>query len=260
MKKRNLINCLLAFTLALSVILSSLVFIAPVTVSDEETEIPVWDGTKAENFAGGDGSAATPYLIENGAQLYKMLMEFSNATTSNGVYFEITKDIYLNNVVDGTHVKDLAVKENWLKEYGTDALPTGSKTNAFAGHLNGKGHTIYGLYTNGAGRSGLFHTIIQGATIKNLSFENVYLVGPEGYGGAIAGRAHWVSGKSVAEITNCSVTKADIGGDMQFAGGLLGNQNDCNINYKNCYSYDVTLTNWAGSGLGGGIFGNIDHG
>ena len=260
MKKRNLINCILAFTLALSVILSSLVFIAPVTVSAEETEIKVWDGTKAESFAGGDGSAATPFLIETPEQLYKMLMEYSNATASNGVYFEITKDIYLNEVADGTHVKDLETKENWLKEYGTDALPTGSKTNAFAGHLNGKGHTIYGLYTSGAGRSGLFHTIIQGTTIKNLSFENVYLVGPEGYGGAIAGRAHWVNGKSVAEITNCSVTKADIGGNMQFAGGLLGNQNDCNINYKNCYSYDVTLTNWAGSGLGGGIFGNIDHG
>ena len=252
---------ILAYVLTLAILLSSLVFGAVTSVSAEDVatiEVDVWDGTKAESFAGGDGSAATPYLIETPEQLYKMLMEFSNATASNGVYFEITKDIYLNDVADGTHVKDLETKENWLKEYGTSALPNGSTTNAFAGSLNGNGHTIYGLYTSGAGRSGLFHTIIQGTVIKNLSFENVYLVDGKGYGGAIAGRAHWVTGKSYAQIVNCSVTNAVIGGDMEYSGGLIGNMTDCNTDFKNCYSYNVTLSNWESRGLGGGMFGNIN--
>ena len=109
---------ILAYVLTLAILLSSLVFGAVTSVSAEDVatiEVDVWDGTKAESFAGGDGSAATPYLIETPEQLYKMLMEFSNATASNGVYFEITKDIYLNDVADGTHVKDLETKENWLK-------------------------------------------------------------------------------------------------------------------------------------------------
>lgn len=257
---QKIMKRILAYTLTLAILLSTLVIGAVSTVSAEDVaaNVDVWDGTKAESFAGGNGSAATPYLIETPEQLYKMLMEFSNATASNGVYFEITKDIYLNDVADGTHVKDLETKENWLKEYGTSTLPNGSTTNAFAGSLNGNGHTIYGLYTSGAGRSGLFHTIIQGAVIKNLSFENVYLVDGKGYGGAIAGRAHWVSGKSYAQIVNCSVTNAVIGGDMEYSGGLVGNMTDCNTDFKNCYSYNVSLSNWESRGLGGGMFGNIN--
>ena len=57
--------------------------------------IEIWDGTKAGSFAGGTGTKDDPFIIENGQQLYKMLMEYSNKTASVGKYFKITKDIYL---------------------------------------------------------------------------------------------------------------------------------------------------------------------
>ena len=51
----------------------------------------VWDGTKAENFAGGDGSAASPFLIDTAEQLYKMVVEYY----FNGTTYQ--KDIIIDN-------------------------------------------------------------------------------------------------------------------------------------------------------------------
>ena len=68
MKMRKISNRILAYTLTLAILLSTCLFGA-VTTTAEESEIAVWDGTTAENFAGGDGSASKPYLIENGAQV-----------------------------------------------------------------------------------------------------------------------------------------------------------------------------------------------
>ena len=56
--------------------------------------IEIWDGTKAGSFAGGTGTKDDPFIIENGQQLYKMLMEYSNKTASVGKYFKITNARY----------------------------------------------------------------------------------------------------------------------------------------------------------------------
>ena len=92
MKKGNLFKRILAYTLVLSIVFSQIVFSSSVLATEN---ISVWDGTKAESFAGGAGKAASPYLIETPEQLYKMLMEYSNATASNGVYFEKSLRIFL---------------------------------------------------------------------------------------------------------------------------------------------------------------------
>ena len=215
----------------------------------------VWDGTKADNFAGGDGSEKSPYLISTPEQLYKMVAEYSTYEASKGVYFKITEDIYLNDVEDGTLLSALTYKNNWLKNYGTE-IPSAGKDNAFNGILDGDNHTIYGLYIEGANSAGLFPAISSYTVIKNLAFNNVLITGG-GAGGALAGHAYYKAWQSGATVTNCSVTKATIGvdGDKEFAGGLVGNIRECTVTFANCYAYDLNLSNWSSSGTPGGIVG-----
>ena len=256
MKKSNLFKQILAYTLVLSVIFSQIVFSFGTSAAENT---PVWDGTKAESFAGGDGSAASPFLIETAEQLYKMVVEHHTYDTSYGKYFKITKDIYLNDVVDGGSIVDLWGKKNWLEGYG-DTIATASKANSFNGTLDGNGHTIYGLYADGSeikGSSlGLFPAISDSADIKNLNFNNVLITGGSGNAGSIAGSAYWKTSGKTAKITNCSVTNATIGQweNIKYVGGFVGATNDCTITFTNCYAYDLSLSNFEGS-IPGGVFG-----
>ena len=251
MKIRKISNRILAYTLTLAILLSTLVFGA-VTTAAEDTEIAVWDGTTAETFAGGDGSASTPYLIENGAQLHLMITSYLG-TDYEGKNFKITKDIYLNDVRDGTSVKNLADKYNWLEGV---AAPT--KANSFYGILDGDGHTIYGLYASGEEKSlGLIPAINNATVVKNLNFNNLYLRGAESSGGAIAGQAIYYNWQKTAAISNCFVTNAVIGeagsGKFEFAAGLIGDAQSVKINFTNCYSYNNSFVDWT---TGAGIVAN----
>ncbi len=258
MKKSNLFKRILAYTLVLSVIFSQIVFSFGTSAAEKT---PVWDGTKAENFAGGDGNAASPFLIETAEQLYKMVEEYHTYEASYGKYFKITKDIYLNDVVDGDSIVDLWGKKNWLEAYG-DTIAIASKANSFNGTLDGDGHTIYGLYADGSeidGSSlGLFPAIASYAVVENLNFNNLLITGGSGYGGAIAGQAIYYAWQSAAKITNCSVVNATIGQwqNMEMTGGFIGNITECSVTFTNCYSYDLSLSNWTSSGVPGGIVGS----
>ncbi len=258
MKKSNLFKQILAYTLVLSVIFSQIVFSFGTSATENTS---VWDGTKAESFAGGDGSAATPFLIETAEQLYKMVVEYHTYEASYGKYFKITKDIYLNDVVDGESIVDLWGKKNWLEGYG-DTIATASKANSFNGTLDGGGNTIYGLYVQGAKNGGLFPAIASYAVVKNLNFNNLLISGGSGYGGAIAGQAIYYAWQSAAQITNCSVVNATIGQwqNMEMVGGFIGNINECSVTFTNCYSYNLSLSNWTSSGVPGGIVGSAYSG
>ena len=173
MKKRSLFNCILACTLILSLVMTMFVF-GPITTNAASDGVDVWSGNAATSFAGGDGTAANPFLIENADQLYKMVEQYHTYEASNGKYFKITKDIYIHNVTNGKSIADVKNKINWLYSYG-DSIATASKANSFNGTLDGNGHTIYGLYVNEIKNSGLFPAISSYAVIKNLGFENLYI-------------------------------------------------------------------------------------
>ena len=255
MKIRKLSTRILAYTLTLAILLSSLVFGAVNTVAEVPTDYDLWDGETAEGFANPDaaGTTADPYIIETAEQLRYLVENYSTQTASENKVFKITKDIYLNNVVDGSSLIYLYGKKDWLAD-----LPTGSKANSFCGTLDGDGHTIYGLYSGTASRGGLFPALTSGAKIKNLSFNNI-LIGGGGYGGAITGYACWDSTGGAVEITNCSVVNSIIGYDnnLQAAGGLIGHTLDCTVTFTNCYSSDVSLSVWDGDtkGFPGGFIG-----
>jgi len=244
------------FIQCLSILISALIAcsVFPVNIINVNAEKPaIWDGTAATDFAGGNGTETTPFLIENANQLYKMLVEYHTYAASYGKYFKITKDIYLNDVVDGTSVKDLTDKKNWLADYG-NTIATASKANSFNGNLDGGNNTIYGLYVDGIKSAGLFPAISSYAVIENLSFENLYITDGNGFGGAIAGQAIYYHWNSAAKITNCSVVDATIGesSNIEFVGGFIGDIKECSVYFTNCYTYDISLSDKA---TAGGIVG-----
>ena len=219
----------------------------------------VWDGSTAESFAGGNGAITNPYLIENGAQLRLMLEKYSTLEASSGVFFKLTKDIYLNNVLDGTSITKVRTKKNWLAGYGTvfPKVNSDNRTNTFNGSLDGDGHVIYGMYISGANSAGLFPGISGRAEIKNLGMENLYIAGGS-YGGAFAGQAYYSSkAEGSAKISYCYVKDAVIGqgGSLESAAGFIGATNDATVTFKDCYSHNLSLSNWDSKGKPGGFTG-----
>ena len=248
MKIRKTANRILAYTLTLAILLSTLVFGALTSVSAEDVD--VWDGSVATDFAGGDGSASTPYLIENAAQLRLLVTSYCTADYETKC-FKLTNDIYLNDVADGTQVKSLANKLNWA-----DGLTAGSKANSFYGTLDGDGHTIYGLYAYGEEAVlGLLPGINSATVIKNLNFDNLYINGAGSSGAAIAGAAFYYTWQKTAQISYCSVQNAVIGqsGNMQFAAGLVADTHEVKVNFSNCYVLGSTFSDWTG---GAGLVAN----
>lgn len=241
MKIRKLSSRILAYTLTLALLLSSFGFGA--ITSYANSEVDVWDGSTAERFADGDGSEATPYLIENAEQLRLLVTGYCSADYEAS-YFKLTKDIYLNDVADGTQVKSLANKKNWA-----EGLTAGSKANSFYGTLDGDGHTVYGLYAYGeVAVLGLLPGINSATVIKNLNFDNLYINGAGSTGAAIAGAAFYYTWQKTAQISYCSVKNAVIGqsGNMEFAAGLVADTHEVKVNFTNCYVSGSTFSDWSG--------------
>jgi hypothetical protein len=235
-----------------------------------------WDGTTATGFAGGDGTQQSPYQIATGAQLAYLAQEVNKGTSYQGVYFKLTADI------------DLAGKE-WT--------PIGSST-AFQGIFDGcisetdgvcsGTHTISNLNINLPEQEnvGLFGYVQSPAVVKNLTIENVNVVGKKQVG-ALAGekftsvldnchikgdivitgnyKVGGLCGDGYTSITNCSVVGNDkntskitgiaIEGNNtegDCVGGLIGYRGEETCETRGCSVKNVTIT---GTRKVGGLFG-----
>lgn len=185
-----------------------------------------WDGSKSERFSSGNGTAANPYLINSAMELaYLAYVVNSGEHDYRNTYFKLTDDIYLNAVNDSKW---------WLMEEtevnGTDSMildpdikfwePIGnSKNNKFAGHFDGNGKTIRGLYIftddeNIKDYCGLFGHASEESIIENLTVRasNIDVNGK--YVGMICG-------KSEGLINNCVSRNAFVSG-TKYTGGIAG--------------------------------------
>ena len=102
---RNFSKKVSVLVLTLAIILSSMMVGITVVANAEDTKPIIWGGQEdvATGFAGGSGTKADPYEISNGAELaYLMTLIGSesgyNRTQTSGKYYELTADIYLNDV------------------------------------------------------------------------------------------------------------------------------------------------------------------
>ena len=204
----------------------------------------VWDGSVAESFAGGSGTAEAPYQIANGAQL-KRFAAIVNGTDgmarNTAACGKLTADILLNNT-EGW--------ENWNES--TEGLnswtPIGSGGQPFTGTLDGDGHSVSGIYINStADYQGLVGYLGGGGTLQNLGVKASYIKGGYYVGGVCGGKR--------GTVTNC-YNSGTVAGSNQ-VGGV------CGLNFgnvTNCYNTgSVTGTNNVGGVCGGNYDGTVTN-
>jgi len=113
----------------------------------------VWNGTDvAKAFASGDGTSASPYVIETAAQLAYFKDGASANSYWSGKYFVLASSI------------DLGGK-------GWSGVGGGTSGSGFAGYFDGAGHAIYNFVPTAitADRRAFFNSVAKGATVRNLT-------------------------------------------------------------------------------------------
>ena len=179
------------------------------------TSAAAWDGTTVSASLSGEGTAASPYLINNGADLAYLAKATADGESFAGKYFTQTADIDLGN-------------KEWT--------PIGASGKAFSGIYDGKNFKITGFKITTASSTfiGLFGyisaTTETEAGIANLSLEGEITIDALGYDAGVGGLVGWVykdgnDGFKKITVINCTV------------------------------DVDVTLTNCAKQPRVGGTFG-----
>ena len=242
MNKKRIISIILSWALLL---MTSLPTTFTVSASG-------WDGTAATEYAGGSGTAASPYLISSAAEL-AYARDMVNAGTHKNAHFKLTADIDLN---------------------GQEWIPMGISTNTFGGTFDGNGHKVSNIIITTATTDGTgFFAVVGGGTIKNLGIDNLDMDVDTGNVGGMAGKAYgtftncYVINSSVRntytdtnsypgiggfigylwstlKVTNCYVYNTEIAGPprakMSGFCGVDGGSSDSSV-FKNCYVADVTV-------------------
>jgi len=187
-------------------------------------------------FGGGNGLQATPYIIEDAADL--------NAVRNGlALHYVLANDI------------DLTSYGYWTP------IGSNSGSGSFSGSFNGAGHKITGLNINSTTLqyAGLFGYISNG-TVANLRIENVLISNHHSnihYTGGIAG---YLSGNCI--ISNCyatgTVSSYSSAANDNCAGGIAGYLKD-NSTISNCYAIVAVSSNSSNypslSSRAGGIAG-----
>ncbi len=181
-------------------------------IEEENGNKKVWNGEAATSFAGGNGEKDNPFKISNASELYLLVTEYS----TSGKYFELTNDIYLNDVSNDSW---LNVPNEWV---------SGFNSTAFTFKFDGKGYTVHGVYVNGSSYSGLFPALGDGAEIKNVSVRDSFIMG-DSNAGAIAGRVK----SGAVLISGCSADSSVLLSANTVGGIIAANAGELTI--KNCW-------------------------
>ena len=197
----------------------------------------------------GEGTAESPYLIENVDDLKLLAENVNNGEAYANTYFKLTANIDLNN------------EPNWT--------PIGKSGLPFQGTFDGYGYQITNLkISNGGQYAGLFG-YTKGAVIKNCNVTGE--INGYNYTGGIVGSAN-VNTK----IRNCSF-QGNVEGNGEKRGGIVGHTSiGCDVSgcfvtgtvtgekfvggiagwgagtIKNCYALaNVTATGVSAGGIAG---------
>ncbi|MBR6502057.1 MAG: hypothetical protein IKT42_01320 [Clostridia bacterium] len=251
-----------AVVMALAILAVSL-FAGSIVASADSTEalcagtrIEYWDGAKDTSLAGA-GTQDNPYIITNAAEL-NYVCNSANAATEDKYYVvdpaikafilqpqslvtALGGDSAFMNITSADQTKalfegaDQSKLMNWLKN---------GSASVFAGHFDGNGVTIYGMYSDGAAvrseQCGLFPLLDgngvgvanQGAaekatTLKNFAVKNSYVKGYRRVG-VISSTAWWNKGGAYvdgwSELYNCEVANNFlVGQDLITKDGTIAN-------------------------------------
>lgn len=198
--------------------------------------------TKYSGYSGGDGTAASPYILAKRADFDDLSVNVASGSTYSGKYFIVQPD----TTIEGQDATTIAMGDTYF-------TPIGNSTTKFAGTLLGNGCTINGLVTSGQ-HSGLFG-YVNNARIDSLTVN----VSNDSDSTSVGGLVGVVNGTTT--ITNCNVT-GSVKGTHQI-GGFVGFAQDCVLTISNgTNSATITTTsqssNDKGRTSGGGIVGYVN--
>ena len=222
---KKLLAFILTFSLLLSVV--SVGFVATVAA---EGEIQVWDGSVSASLQ-GSGTKTDPYLITNGADLAYMYrtVQDSGSSFSNGKYFKLTADIYLNDTTDPDWL------DNEPKAWYSSTYTNGYR---FTGNFDGDGHTVYGLYYNGeANYIGLLpvaDAYSYDITVKNITVSDSFLATTGKYAAAIIPNVYNTNSKTVSFYNVCVTDTVNILATENVAGIVGGASDSSFYQYYGC--------------------------
>ena len=204
-----------------------------------EAQTSVWNGSR-RLWTNGEGTESSPYLIESAEHLAFLSYVVNKGLETKNLYFKLTTDIDLNGSEDQPWYP-IGMGNRWFSDDGCDRIsdPSFNVNNAFAGHFDGDGHSIYNLYVDGLDYAGLFGQVINwyndGSTIENIIIENGYVNGTNS--GGIVGEC-----QGLVFITNCKNNAEIIGATV--AGGIVGSGSKIIHNCNN--TGHITSTSTAG--------------
>ena len=238
----------MAYLLALSLILS-LGTVNIGRLSAAETA----DGGEAESvYAGGNGTAESPYLVSTAAALRAA----AEAANNKGVYYKLTNDIYIHGdeTTDWSNFDwdNAAGLNEWFGRWGLD------EANQFNGNFNGCGYTVYGIYykesleKQGGTRCALFPVTGPNAVISNVIISGSFI--QSNYSaGSVIGETTSNDEKDKACVSGCYADNTVIVKGYAYAGGIVGTGQSSDFN--NC-GFTGTVSTITGSDASG-IMGNI---
>ena len=135
-----------------------------------------WDGTVATEFAAGTGTADDPYIIKNGAQLARAVMN-----NAEGEWYKqlcditLVKDLinYSSYYLSGTNYAPYDLNNQsriwgYSRNYEWNPATIGWKAR-----YNGDGHLVKGAYI-GVKEFGLFGSIAASGVVENLGLTDCY--------------------------------------------------------------------------------------
>ncbi|MGN0164700.1 MAG: hypothetical protein ACI39R_00815, partial [Lachnospiraceae bacterium] len=170
-----------------------------------------WNGSTADSFSAGKGTASEPYKITAGSELSYLAEEVNRGVNFEGVYFSLENDIDLGGL-------------EWIPigYYYSDA-EKGDLVYSFNGIFSGNGHKIYNYKISSLEVVsqlpnfsvnkvlGLFGTTY-GATISDLTIEQCVLNVEE------TGTGEILAGALVGCAYNTTITDCNISGEVSTKG------------------------------------------
>ena len=160
-----------------------------------------------QQFAGGSGSAADPYLIAN-------VEHFQNIRSApNSAHFRL-----INNI-------DASATAGWNNGQGFN--PTGW----WGGVLDGDGYTVTGLTINRPGNTntGVISRTGSDAEVKNIHFENVVIVGGQRTGTITGILAGTITGVTITGSVSGAGITGGVAGQVDGGGSVLESNTEINV-------------------------------
>ena len=215
-----------------------------VVPATELKSVIYWDGTTEMPTAqDADGN----YIISTAAEL-AWIVSRTDAAVTSGKSYKVADGIdaivlqpespEAKAIMD---LADYAQTKAYFDEFGSKIAWVAGGSTVFAGNFDGNGAEIYGIYADGTKESvGLFGSVAQGVTVKNLAVKNSYVAGNTKVGALFGSVTPTAEGTVTVEkviISGCHIKGNSLYAVGVMAGSTEYDEPKVGLTYRNCLVY-----------------------